>query len=190
MTSFSHLPCSGMGCSMRRRSPSLISRSCAHRRSRRLLRRIWNRPRRVRPQMWVKPRKSNVSGLPSLSLARCAAAKRPNAISRGLLRMQCQRKLRQPLAHHVEKALAVGGAGDLASVQRPLRTMQGPQHVRRGHNRAHRLTPAKIAGDAKRPVHAARHGFDALCLDAAGHRPCWLRPVHLARSPALMLQEP
>jgi hypothetical protein len=32
-----------MGCCMRRRSPSLISGSFAHRRSRRLLQRIWNR---------------------------------------------------------------------------------------------------------------------------------------------------
>src|SRR5712691_3731500 len=71
-----------MGCSMRRRSSSLISRSFADRRSRRLLRRIWNRPCRVRPQIWVKPRKSNVSGLPSPSLARRAAAERPNVISR------------------------------------------------------------------------------------------------------------
>jgi hypothetical protein len=39
------------------------------------------------------------------TLRRCKAAERDQS---GLLRMQCQRKLRQPLAHHVEKASAVG----------------------------------------------------------------------------------
>src|SRR5262249_51853310 len=39
------------------------------------------------------------------TLCRCKAAERDQP---GLLRMQCQRKLRQPLAHHVEKASAVG----------------------------------------------------------------------------------
>src|SRR5713226_302207 len=39
------------------------------------------------------------------TLRRCGAAERDQP---GLLRMQCQRKLCQPLAHHVEKASAVG----------------------------------------------------------------------------------
>src|SRR5271154_3975796 len=38
------------------------------------------------------------------TLRRCEAAERDQP---GLLRMQCQRKLRHPLAHHVEKASAV-----------------------------------------------------------------------------------
>lgn len=41
-------------------------------------------PRRERPQMWVKPRKSKVSGLPAPRLARSAEARRPNSISRVL----------------------------------------------------------------------------------------------------------
>src|SRR4051812_3504961 len=41
-------------------------------------------PRRDRPQMWVNPRKQNVSGLPSPRWARRSAAKRPNAIRRVL----------------------------------------------------------------------------------------------------------
>jgi hypothetical protein len=40
-----------------------------------------DRPVRVRPQMWAKPRKSKVSGLPSPWALRLAAAKRPNSIS-------------------------------------------------------------------------------------------------------------
>jgi hypothetical protein len=41
-------------------------------------------PLRVRPQMWVKPRKSKVCGLPSPPALRLAAAKRPTSISRVL----------------------------------------------------------------------------------------------------------
>jgi len=36
------------------------------------------------PQMWVNPRKSNVSGLPSPCFFRLGAAKRPNSIRRVL----------------------------------------------------------------------------------------------------------
>jgi hypothetical protein len=47
--------------------------------------------------------------------------------------------------------------------------------------------PAEIARDASRRAHVDRPGFDALCLDAAGCRPRWLRPVHPPDHSALML---
>jgi hypothetical protein len=80
----SHLPCSAAGACIRRRSSALMACSLARIRSRRERRRTWKRPLRVRPQMWVKPRKSKVSGLPSPPALRLAAAKRPNSISRVL----------------------------------------------------------------------------------------------------------
>jgi hypothetical protein len=54
----------------------------------------------------VKPRKSKVSGLPSPHRARRSeAAEREQA---GLVRMQRQRKLLQPLAHAVPEATGIG----------------------------------------------------------------------------------
>src|SRR6516165_11772879 len=105
MTSFSHLPCSGMDCTMRRRSSSLISRSFADRRSRRLLRHL--EPALPGPSADMSEAKKIERfrfAAPELgTLRRCEAAERDQP---GLLRMQCQRKLRQPPAHHVEKASA------------------------------------------------------------------------------------
>src|SRR3954466_2746682 len=69
---------------MRRRSASLTLRRVARMRSARLFRWSWKVPRRDRPQMWVNPRKQNVSGLPSPRWARRSAAKRPNSIRRVL----------------------------------------------------------------------------------------------------------
>src|ERR1700746_1442769 len=97
-----------MGCSMRWRSSSLICRSFADRRSRRLLRRIWNRPLPGPPADRGEAKKIERFRFaePQLgTLRRCEAAERDQP---GLLRMQCQCKLCQPLAHHVEKASAVG----------------------------------------------------------------------------------
>jgi len=92
---------------MRRRSSSLISRSFADRRSRRLLRHL--EPALPGPSADMSEAKKIERfrfAAPELgTLRRCEAAERDQP---GLLRMQCQRKLRQPLAHHVEKASAVG----------------------------------------------------------------------------------
>lgn len=48
-----------------RRSPVSISFGFATLRPLQVFRRIWKRPYRVLPQMWVKSRKMNVSGVPS-----------------------------------------------------------------------------------------------------------------------------
>src|SRR3954447_21943656 len=92
---------------MRCRSSSLIIRSFAFMRSRRLFRRSWNLPERVLPQMKVKPRKSKVSGLaePAPQAAFCREASELD--QPGLLGMQRQRKLPQPLAHLVQEAPGV-----------------------------------------------------------------------------------
>ena len=63
-TCLSHLPCSGIGWCIRRRSSPLMSRSFARMRSRRVFRLSWKSPRRDVPQMNVNPKNVNVSGLP------------------------------------------------------------------------------------------------------------------------------
>src|SRR5690349_14870859 len=92
---------------MHRRKLSLISRSFARMRSARVFRLIWNLPARVLPQMKVKPRKLKVSGLPRPRRLRRSAAKASELDQPGLLRMQRQCKLPQPLAHLIPKALGV-----------------------------------------------------------------------------------
>ena len=72
----------------------------------RVFRRRENLPFRVRPQMWVKPRKLKVSGLPSPRRSRLTAAKRPNSIRRVLsgcrlsakLSNRCRRSVRNRTA--------------------------------------------------------------------------------------------
>src|SRR3954463_5380522 len=76
--------------------PSLVGNGLVHppsqflldlrelRLQRRVFRWIWKSPRRVLPQMNVKPRKVKVSGLPSPRRFRLAAAKRPNSSRRVL----------------------------------------------------------------------------------------------------------
>ena len=54
-----------------------------------------------------KAQEVEVSGLPSPRRRRRSAARRPNSIQPGLLGMQRQRKLPQPLAHLVQKAPGV-----------------------------------------------------------------------------------
>ena len=66
----------------RSRSFTLMYRNAACMRSRRVLRVKTKRPLRETPQMCVKPRNVNVSGLPSPRRARRSAAYRPNSISR------------------------------------------------------------------------------------------------------------
>jgi hypothetical protein len=77
-------------------------------RSRRDFLLIWKLPRRDLPQISTKPRKVKVSGLPSPRLSRFCAAWRPNSIRRGLVRMQRQRELPQPIAHRIPEAPGVG----------------------------------------------------------------------------------
>jgi hypothetical protein len=78
------LPCSAMSRCQRRRRSSLISRSSAIFRSRRVWRANRSPPRLDREQIWVKPRKSKVSGLPAPRAARSDAACLPNSIRRVL----------------------------------------------------------------------------------------------------------
>ena len=63
---------------------------------------------RVCPAMWVKPRKSKVSGLPRPRRSRFAAAKRPNSMRRVLSGCSAQRKLLQPLPQVRHKPLGIG----------------------------------------------------------------------------------
>jgi hypothetical protein len=64
-----------------------------------------NRPFFGFSHMCVKPKKSNVSGLPKPRFPRRSAAYRPNSISRGLSGWEFQPKLREPLTKlHKEPA--------------------------------------------------------------------------------------
>ena len=92
---------------MRRRSSSLTSLSFARMRSRRVFRLIRKLPRRDLPQMKVKPRKLKVSGLPSPRRLRSFRRKAAELDQPGLLRMQRQRELLQPLAHRIQEAPGV-----------------------------------------------------------------------------------
>src|SRR6202011_5083420 len=68
-------------------------------------------------------------------------------------------------------AMEAGGAGDLARIQRPLRTMQDAQHFCRRDNRADRFAPitfAEITGADSLSDRASPLGFAPLCLEGAG----------------------
>ena len=68
-----------------------------------------NRPVfRVVPQMCVKPRKSNVSGLPSPRCFRCSAACRPNSIRRVLSGCNSSPNFCKRSFHSLEEPLGVG----------------------------------------------------------------------------------
>src|SRR4029077_20866590 len=69
---------------LRSRSCCLMSRSFAPMRLRIVLRLTVNRPNLFFPLMCVKPRKSNVSGLPSPLRLRFSSANLPNSIRRVL----------------------------------------------------------------------------------------------------------
>ena len=86
---------------------SLISRSLARKRSRRDFRRSWKRPFRERPQMWVKPRKLNVSGLPRPRPLRFVAAWRPNSIRRVLSGCRCNAKSARRSRQSVQEPLGI-----------------------------------------------------------------------------------
>ena len=66
----SHLPCSGMDRCLCRLNSSLIFCNLARIRSRRVFLMSWNLPCVLHPQIYVNPRKLNVSGLPSPRSAR------------------------------------------------------------------------------------------------------------------------
>src|ERR1700720_4702900 len=91
---------------MRRRSSSLILLSVARMRSRRVVLLTRNCPRLLRSQMKVKPRKLKVSGFPSPRRAwfRRKAAELDQA---GLVRIEWQQELLEPLAHIVPEAPGV-----------------------------------------------------------------------------------
>src|SRR5713101_10007086 len=69
---------------MRSRSCCPTCRSLARMRLQIVVRRTMNRPNPFFPLMCVKPRKSNVSGLPSPLRSRFCSANRPNSIRRVL----------------------------------------------------------------------------------------------------------
>ena len=79
-------PLSGLGHGIvhASRSCCLTCRSLARMRLRIVVRRTMNRPNPFFPLMCVKPRKSNVSGLPSPLRSRFCSANRPNSIRRVL----------------------------------------------------------------------------------------------------------
>ena len=67
--------------------------------------------------------------------------------------------------------MEAGGAGDLAGIQRPVRTMQDAQHFCRRDDRAHRfarIALAEIASTDALSERAGRLGFASLCLQGAG----------------------
>ena len=66
--------------------------------------------------------------------------------------------------------MEAGGAGDLACIQRPFRTMQDAQHLCRRDNRAHRLARialAEIADTEALSDRSGRLGFASLCPKGA-----------------------
>jgi hypothetical protein len=84
-TDLNHFPSSATDRCLRLRSSSFSALSLAERRWRMVLRKTRNLPVfHVCPQMWVNPRKLNVSGFPSPRSFRFATAKRPNSINRVL----------------------------------------------------------------------------------------------------------
>ena len=66
-----------------------------------------NRPLFDFAQMCVKPRKSNVSGLPRPRAARFAGGEPPELDQPGLVRVQLQPELREPLAKIGQEPLGV-----------------------------------------------------------------------------------
>src|SRR6267378_8177451 len=96
-----------MGQCRRRLSWSLTSASFARIRFEIVTRLTQNRPFFDFPHMCVKPKKSNVSGLPKPRFPRRSAAYRPNSISRVLSGWEFQPKLREPLTKLHQEPLRV-----------------------------------------------------------------------------------
>ena len=86
----------------------MISSSFALLRSRRVWRASRKPPRRDRVQIWVKPRKSKVSGLPSPRAARAVAARLTKLDQPGLVRVQLQGEFRHPDAQLRQEPLGIG----------------------------------------------------------------------------------
>src|SRR6476659_9907971 len=107
MTCLSHFPCSGIGLCIRRRNSPLTSLSFAVMRSRRVVR--WIKKRSSACRAADQSKAQEVEGLrfakPALlSLGRRTAAKLNQS---GLVRVQRQRELLQPLTHCVPEAAGV-----------------------------------------------------------------------------------
>ena len=104
------------------------------------MRRSQNRPSLVFPQMCVKPRKSNVSGLPRPRACRRWAAKPPELDQPGLVRVQLQPELREPLAQLGQEPLARPARCSNPTMKSSAnRTMiTSPCACRRLHQSAHR----------------------------------------------------
>ena len=92
---------------MRSRSSCLICRSFARMRLRIVVRRTMNRPNPFFPLMCVKPRKSNVSGLPSPSTFPVLFGKSAKLDPARLVRMELQPKLSQTLPQVLQEVICV-----------------------------------------------------------------------------------
>src|SRR5262245_15431357 len=96
-----------MGSCMHLRNSTLIALSLDRIRFLIVLRPMTNDPHlRDRVQKWVNPKKSNVSGFPSPSLARCLAAWRPKRISRVLFGCNAKSNSRSLSCRSCRKAFA------------------------------------------------------------------------------------
>ena len=102
----SHRPCTGTGSCMRSLSWSLTSRSFARIRFEIVMRLIQNRPFLDLAQMCVKPRKSNVSGLPCPRAAPVPGGVPPELDQSRLVRVQLQPELREPARAVAQEPLA------------------------------------------------------------------------------------
>ena len=71
------------------------------------MRRTQKRPSLILAQMCVKPRKSNVSGLPSPRARRSRGGEPPELDQPRLVRMQLQPELREPLTKLGEEPLRI-----------------------------------------------------------------------------------
>ena len=94
----SQRPCSGMGWCRRRFSWSLTAFSFARIRFEIVIRLSQNRPLLDFAQMCVKPRKSNVSGLPRALGCPVTGGVPPELDQPGFVRVQFQPELREPAA--------------------------------------------------------------------------------------------
>ena len=104
------------------------------------MRRTQNRPLLVFAQMCVKPRKSNVSGFPTPRACRSPGGVPPELDQPGLVRVQLQPELREPLAKLGQEPLAhrprCSNPTMKSSANRTMIT--SPRAWRRLHQSAHR----------------------------------------------------
>ena len=111
-TDCSQAPCAGIDAWSRCRSSALIAKSLARRRLLMVCRSRRNLPALDFPQICVKPRNENVSGLGSPRLSRNVAANRPNWMwSARLLWMQLKTELLLALAKRSKERFGVDELG-------------------------------------------------------------------------------